>query len=77
MGLPVEILSVRVRSELDTCIRQLPQHRFAVSDITFSNFPLVVDVHLRTPGPVWTEKGLGHINDHLLKIIIRNNLLFV
>jgi ubiquitin-conjugating enzyme E2 C len=70
MGLPPDILSARVRNELDICRRSL-RHRFEPVAGEAGAFPLEIDVTLvKTPGPVMKEGKVAHAYEHRLKIIV-------
>ncbi|MEW5936276.1 MAG: ubiquitin-conjugating enzyme E2 [Candidatus Thermoplasmatota archaeon] len=70
MGLPRDILSARVRNEVNMCKAQL-RHEISVSDSSFSRFPVEIDVTLlKSPGPVLRAGSVTHAYTHKLKIIV-------
>ena len=63
--LPLEILQMRLKSEIDTCRRELPKHTIEVSDENFVNFPVTISVTMRgIPGPIWRDEGVSHLFTH-------------
>jgi ubiquitin-protein ligase len=60
MSLPIDVLRVRVRNEIQMCQREL-KHHVSVSDPTLASFPVMVNVTLlRVPGPDWEEHRFVH-----------------
>lgn len=70
MPLPLDVLRVRVRNEIEICQREL-KHHVSVSDPTLASFPVMVNVTLlRVPGPDWEEGKVVHRFVHRMAIII-------
>jgi ubiquitin-conjugating enzyme E2 C len=70
MGLPEDILSARVRNELEMCRRSL-RHRFELAPGANGAFPMEINVTLlKTPGPVMRGGRVAHGYEHSLKIIV-------
>lgn len=70
MTLPLEILYIRLRNELEMCQPHLPQD-FDMSEGSLTSFPLKVDISLdRTPGPVMENGKLSYRYNHRLQLII-------
>jgi len=70
MSLPVDVLRIRLRNEVDTCQREL-RHHISVSDPTLSEFPILLNVTiLRVPGPAWEEDKVVHRFVHKMAILI-------
>lgn len=70
MPLPVDVLRMRLRNEIEMCQRELRQH-ISVSDPTLSSFPIMINVTLlRVPGPDWEDGKVVHRFVHRLAIII-------
>lgn len=70
MPLPLDVLRVRVRNEIEICQREL-KHHISVSDPTLATFPVMVNVTLlRVPGPDWEEGRVVHRFVHRMAIII-------
>jgi hypothetical protein len=73
MPLPRELLRNRLRNEIDVCIRKL-SHPLFVSDATYTNFPLLVDVTLvNVPGPVLVDGAVTHRLVHRMKLYITDD----
>ena len=50
-ALPIDILRIRLKNEIETCQREL-RHHISISDPSLTTFPILVDVSLlRIPGP--------------------------
>jgi ubiquitin-protein ligase len=70
MPLPVDVLRMRLRNEIEMCQREL-RHHITVSDPTLSTFPIMANVTLlRVPGPSWEESKVVHRFVHRLAILI-------
>jgi ubiquitin-conjugating enzyme E2 C len=70
MGLPPDILSARIRNELEMCRRTL-RHRFETESWAEGTFPVVIGVTLvKTPGPVMRSGKVAHAYEHSLKIVV-------
>jgi len=70
MPLPLDVLRLRIKNEIEMCQREL-KHHISVSDPTLSCFPVKVSVNLlRVPGPDWEEGKVVHRFVHRLAIII-------
>jgi len=70
MTLPLEILYIRLRNELEACHNYLPKD-FDLGEGHLTAFPLKVDVALEgTPGPVMENGKLGYRYSHKLELII-------
>lgn len=70
MPLPLDVLRVRVRNEIQMCQREL-RHHISVSDPTLTTFPVMVNVTLlRVPGPDWEEGRVVHRFVHRMAVII-------
>ncbi len=70
MTLPLEILFIRMRNELEACRSHLPVD-FDLSEEHLTEFPMKVDVSLeRTPGPVMDNGKLTFRYNHRLQLII-------
>ena len=68
--LPVDILRIRLKNEIEACRRELPHH-ISVSDCSMSVFPMLVDVTiLRIPGPSWEDDKIVHRYAHRMSILI-------
>jgi len=71
MGLPAELLTERLRNEIELCQRRLSQHHLEVHDPTLQERPVQLTLSLlRTPGPVWQGGQLGHRYVHRARISI-------
>lgn len=70
MPLPLDVLRLRIKNEVEMCQREL-RHHISVSDPTLSSFPISVSVTLlRVPGPDWEEGKVVNRFVHRLAIII-------
>jgi ubiquitin-conjugating enzyme E2 C len=70
MPLPLDLLRVRLRNEIEMCQREL-RHHIAVSDPMLSSFPVMVNVtFLRVPGPDWEQGKVVHRFVHRMAIIV-------
>jgi ubiquitin-protein ligase len=70
MTLPLEILYIRLRNELEACSQHLPKD-FDLSEGRLTAFPLKVEVALEgIPGPVMENGRLGYRYSHRLELII-------
>ncbi|MDD1771656.1 MAG: hypothetical protein LUQ09_01915 [Methanomassiliicoccales archaeon] len=70
MTLPLEILYIRLRNELEACRPHLPAD-FDMGEEHLTNFPLKVDVTLeRTPGPLMENGKLAYRYQHKIQLII-------
>lgn len=70
MTLPLEILYIRLRNELEACQGYLPES-FDLGEGHLTSFPLKVDITLgRTPGPVMENGKLTYRYHHQLQLII-------
>ncbi len=70
MPLPLDVLRIRIRNEIEMCQREL-RHHISVSDPTLSSFPVMVNVtFLRVPGPDWEEGNVVHRFVHRMAIVI-------
>jgi len=70
MTLPLEILYIRLRNELEACRQHLPPE-FDMSEANLTAFPLKVDVTLgHTPGPVMENGKLTYRYNHRMRLII-------
>ncbi len=70
MPLPVDVLRVRLRNEIEMCQREL-RHHISVSDTSLSSFPVMVSVtFMRVPGPDWEEGRVVHRFVHRMAIVI-------
>jgi len=70
MPLPPEVLTARLKNEIEACHRQL-RHHIEVSDPLLRSFPVIVKVALiKIPGPVWEDGHLVSRYVHRLQIII-------
>jgi len=70
MTLPLEILYIRLRNELEACQQYLPD-AFDLSERSLTTFPLKVEVSLdRTPGPVMENGKVTYRYNHRLELII-------
>jgi ubiquitin-conjugating enzyme E2 C len=70
MALPIDVLRVRLKNEIEMCQREL-RHHIAVSDPTLSSFPILVNVTLlRVPGPAWEDGSVVHRFVHRLAILV-------
>lgn len=70
MPLPIDLLRLRIKNEVDMCQREL-RHHFSISDPTLASFPVMVCVTLlRVPGPDWEEGKVVHRFVHRLAVII-------
>ncbi|MEM2899177.1 MAG: ubiquitin-conjugating enzyme E2 [Thermoplasmata archaeon] len=62
--LPLDILQMRLKSELEACRREL-KHTFEVSDETFTHFPITISVTMRgVPGPIYRDGTVSHLFTH-------------
>lgn len=69
MGLPPDILSARVRNELDMCLRNCGHSIEAT--VGEKVFPIEIDVRLvKTPGPVLRDGKVSNAYEHRMKIIV-------
>ncbi len=70
MSLPIDVLRLRIKNEIDACQREL-RHHISVSDPTLSRFPIQINVHLlRVPGPAWEDGRVVHLFVHKIALII-------
>jgi ubiquitin-protein ligase len=70
MPLPMDVLKIRLRNEIEMCQREL-KHHLSVSDPLLSSFPIMVNVTLlRVPGPDWEEGKVVHRFVHRIAIIV-------
>lgn len=70
MTLPLEILYIRLRNELEACQGHLPPE-FDLSEKNLTTYPLKVEVILNgTPGPVMENGKLTYRYNHRLELII-------
>jgi len=70
MPLPMDVLKMRLRNEIEMCQREL-KHHISVSDPLLSSFPIMVNVTLlRVPGPDWEEGKVVHRFVHRMAIIV-------
>ena len=73
MPLPAELLRSRVKNEIEMCKRKLAHH-IAVSDSSYTNFPIEVNITLiKSPGPIMHEGKVVHKFTHKLKIFVTDN----
>ena len=69
--LPIDILRMRVQSELTMCQRKLP-HKIKAVDPEMKEFPVEVRVILiRTPGPIWKDGKVSHLFTHTADGILK------
>lgn len=70
IALPLDILRIRLKNEVETCRRELPHH-ISVSDHSLSSFPVLIDVtFLRVPGPSWEDGRIVHRYAHGMSMLI-------
>lgn len=70
MPLPMDVLKMRLRNEIEMCQREL-RHHLSVSDPLLYSFPIMVNVTLlRVPGPDWEEGKVVHRFVHRIAIIV-------
>jgi ubiquitin-conjugating enzyme E2 C len=70
MPLPVDVLRIRLRNEIEMCQREL-RHHISISDPSLSSFPVMVSVtFMRVPGPDWEEGKVVHRFVHRMAIVI-------
>ncbi len=70
MTLPLEILYIRLRNELESCQAHIPED-FDLSEDNLTTFPLKIDISLdRTPGPLMEGGKLTYRYNHRLRLII-------
>ena len=70
MTLPLEILYIRLRNELEACRPHLPAD-FDMGEEHLTTFPMKVDVTLeKTPGPLMENGKLVYRYQHKLQLII-------
>lgn len=70
MPLPLDVLRIRIRNEIEMCQREL-RHHISVSDLALSSFPIMVKVtFMRVPGPDWEEGKVVHRFVHRMAIVI-------
>jgi ubiquitin-protein ligase len=68
--LPVDILRIRLKNEVETCRRELTHH-ISISDSTLTSFPVLINVtFLRVPGPSWEEDRIVHRRVHRMAVLI-------
>ncbi|HUT26698.1 MAG TPA: ubiquitin-conjugating enzyme E2 [Methanomassiliicoccales archaeon] len=70
MTLPLEILYIRLRNELEVCSNYLPAE-FDLGEEHLTSFPLKVDISLEhTPGPIMENDKVTYRYSHRLQLII-------
>ncbi len=70
MPLPVDVLRIRIKNEVEMCQREL-KHHISVSDPTLSSFPMSINVtFMRVPGPDWEEGKVVHRFVHRMAMVI-------
>ena len=70
MALPVDVLRIRLKNEVEMCQREL-RHHISVSDATLSSFPMTINVtFLRVPGPCWEGNKVTHRMVHRMGLMI-------
>lgn len=68
--LPLDLLRLRLKNEVETCRRELPHH-LSLSDYTFSSFPVQIDVtFMRVPGPSWENGRIVHRYAHGMSVLV-------
>lgn len=76
MTLPLEILSIRMKNELEACRSHIPAD-LELNEDRLTEFPMKVDVTLdRTPGPVMENGKLSFRYNHRLQLIIGRDYPF-
>jgi ubiquitin-protein ligase len=76
MTLPLEILYIRLRNELEACHHNLPQD-FDFGEEHLTTFPLKVEIGVEgMPGPVMENGKLGYRYSHRLELIISREYPF-
>ena len=70
MPLPLDLLRIRLRNEIEMCQREL-RHHIAISDPALSSFPVMINVtFLRVPGPDWEQGKVVHRFVHRMAVIV-------
>jgi ubiquitin-protein ligase len=70
MPLPLDLLRVRLKNEIEMCQREL-RHHIAISDSALSSFPVMINVtFLRVPGPDWEQGKVVHRFVHRMAVIV-------
>ena len=70
MTLPLEILYIRLRNEIEACSNYLPAE-FDLGEEHLTSFPLKVDISLEhTPGPIMENDKVTYRYSHRLQLII-------
>jgi ubiquitin-protein ligase len=68
--LPIDILRIRLKNEIETCQREL-RHHISVSDMNLSAFPILVNITLlRVPGPSLENGRIVHRFAHRMALMI-------
>lgn len=68
--LPIDILKIRLRNEIEACQREL-RHHISVSDTSLSAFPILVNITLmRVPGPSLGNGRVVHRFVHRMILLI-------
>jgi len=68
--LPVNILRIRLKNEIEICRRELTHH-ISISDCTLTSFPILIHVtFMRVPGPSWEDGRFVHRHVHRMAVLI-------